>query len=176
MPPMKISQLPAAAALAGPELLPVVQDGATVQSTVGAMRAGLATYQEGVWTPTLVGTSVVGTQTHASQIGRYARVGNLVTIWFQVTLSAKDPTASGAVRITGLPFPVVSGIDYTGTVGIATNVTLDSGYTGLSCAANWTSAIRFNQVGSAATSPFLQMAALADNTMLRGVLSYRTTP
>lgn len=40
--PVKISQLPAADAPAGPELLPAVQDGATVAVTVTQLRAGLA--------------------------------------------------------------------------------------------------------------------------------------
>lgn len=40
--PVKISQLPAAGALAGTELLPVVQDGATVAVTAAQLRAGLA--------------------------------------------------------------------------------------------------------------------------------------
>jgi len=41
MPALPISQLPAAAPLAGPELLPAVQDGATVRTTAAALRAGL---------------------------------------------------------------------------------------------------------------------------------------
>ncbi|MBP2229458.1 hypothetical protein J2847_002757 [Azospirillum agricola] len=42
MPAVSISQLPAGAALAGPEQLPAVQDGATVRTTVADLRAGLA--------------------------------------------------------------------------------------------------------------------------------------
>ncbi|CAO3428538.1 hypothetical protein [Azospirillum doebereinerae] len=42
MPALPISQLPAAAPLAGTELLPAVQNGATVRTTAAALRAGLA--------------------------------------------------------------------------------------------------------------------------------------
>jgi hypothetical protein len=42
MPALPISQLPASAALTGVELLPAVQDGATVRATVAQLRAGLA--------------------------------------------------------------------------------------------------------------------------------------
>jgi hypothetical protein len=42
MPALPISQLPASAALTGVELLPAVQDGATVCATVAQLRAGLA--------------------------------------------------------------------------------------------------------------------------------------
>jgi hypothetical protein len=42
MPALPISQLPASAALTGVELLPAVQDGATVRATVTQLRAGLA--------------------------------------------------------------------------------------------------------------------------------------
>lgn len=42
MPALPISQLPASAVLTGVELLPAVQDGATVRATVAQLRAGLA--------------------------------------------------------------------------------------------------------------------------------------
>lgn len=42
MPALSISQLPAGLALSGAELLPAVQDGATVRTSVAMLRAGLA--------------------------------------------------------------------------------------------------------------------------------------
>ncbi|MCG5244258.1 hypothetical protein MCW82_31345, partial [Azospirillum doebereinerae] len=42
MPALPISQLPAAAALDGTELLPAVQNGTTVRTTAADLRAGLA--------------------------------------------------------------------------------------------------------------------------------------
>ncbi len=42
MPALSISQLPAAVALTGPELLPAVQNGATVRTSAADLRAGLA--------------------------------------------------------------------------------------------------------------------------------------
>ncbi|MBP2313031.1 hypothetical protein [Azospirillum soli] len=47
MPAVTISQLPAGSALTGGEILPAVQDGATVRTTVDQLRAGLAAAAHG---------------------------------------------------------------------------------------------------------------------------------
>lgn len=47
MPAVTISQLPAGSALTGGEVLPAVQDGATVRTTVDQLRAGLAAAAHG---------------------------------------------------------------------------------------------------------------------------------
>jgi len=59
-------------------------------------------YEEGSWTPTISGISTTGTGTYSVQVGRYTKVGNLVTISARVTWSAH--TGTGNMSITGLPF------------------------------------------------------------------------
>jgi hypothetical protein len=63
-------------------------------------------YSTGIWTPVLTfqtpGNLAV---TYLSQVGRWARVGNMVTLWFRVHTSAfTHTTASGNLLITGCPF------------------------------------------------------------------------
>lgn len=63
-------------------------------------------YEEGTWTPVFtcatVGDLSVG---YAAQSGRYIKVGKKVTIWFDIQLNTFTyTTATGAMRITGLPF------------------------------------------------------------------------
>jgi hypothetical protein len=59
-------------------------------------------YEEGVWTPVLIGTTVAGTGTYTTQEGKYTKVGNLVT--FQMGLNWSAHTGTGTMQIQGLPF------------------------------------------------------------------------
>lgn len=59
-------------------------------------------YEEGTFTPTVVGTSTAGSGTYTAQVGRYTKVGNLVA--FTVTLAWSAHTGTGDIRISGLPF------------------------------------------------------------------------
>lgn len=59
-------------------------------------------YEEGTFTPTVVGTSTAGSGTYSTQVGRYTKVGNLVA--FTVTLEWSAHTGTGDIRISGLPF------------------------------------------------------------------------
>ena len=61
-------------------------------------------YEEGTWTPVINAGSV---SSYTWQTGRYTKVGNLVTIWFDVKWStASTIPASGSIG--GLPFNVVA--------------------------------------------------------------------
>ena len=64
-------------------------------------------YEEGSWTPVLSATGVSGV-TYARQIGRYTKVGNVVTIIFTADLTSKGTGGSNQVSITGLPFASAS--------------------------------------------------------------------
>ena len=55
------------------------------------------------FTPILQGSTTAGTQTYSVQKGYYSRIGNTITFWIQITLSAKDGTTAGNLQISGLP-------------------------------------------------------------------------
>lgn len=59
-------------------------------------------YREGTFTPTIVGATVAGTGTYTTQLGRYTKIGRLVTVNISVVWTAHDGT--GFIRISGLPF------------------------------------------------------------------------
>lgn len=59
-------------------------------------------YEEGTFTPVLVGTTVAGTGTYSVQSGGYVKVGRLVHVMGRVTWSAH--TGTGQMTISGLPF------------------------------------------------------------------------
>jgi hypothetical protein len=63
-------------------------------------------YEEGTWTPVMrVQNSETGI-TYALQVGRYTKIGNIVTLFGQINLTNKG-AGTGEVSITGVPFPAV---------------------------------------------------------------------
>jgi len=114
----KISALPASTTpLAGTEVLPIVQSSVTKQVSVANLTAGravgatsiqfgsgtvLSSYEEGTWTPTVIGSGTAGTATYGAQIGQYTKVGNRVHI--NLTVSYSGGTGTNFLQISGLPF------------------------------------------------------------------------
>jgi len=60
-------------------------------------------YEKGTWTPTLNATSFSGA-TYATQVGYYTKVGNIITLFFDIALSALTSGGSNYLRIEGIPF------------------------------------------------------------------------
>ena len=85
-------------------------------------------YEEGTWTPTIVGSVVAGTQTYIWRKGSYTRIGNRVIIDFEL-LVTKDATTSGDISITGLPFTANSngGVPLGFAVAVQNGVTFAGG-------------------------------------------------
>jgi hypothetical protein len=120
----KISALTGASALAGTEVLPIVQSSTTKKVTVDQIltpaaakginftantpKAGMTSqllnwYEEGTFTPVLTpaGGSITPNATYTG--GYYTRIGNLVTVNISIYVtSVSSPT--GALSVTGLPF------------------------------------------------------------------------
>lgn len=61
----------------------------------------LNSYDEGVFTPTIVGNTTSGTATYSVQTGRFTRIGNRV--FFDIGISWSGHTGTGSMRIGGLP-------------------------------------------------------------------------
>lgn len=68
----------------------------------------LSVYEEGTWTPQLkIGGSSTGITYNAATLGRYQRIGNVVTIQCNLVLTNKGSN-SGVAIIYDLPFPIQS--------------------------------------------------------------------
>jgi hypothetical protein len=63
-------------------------------------------YEEGTFTPTVIGTSTAGTATYAIQFGNYTKIGRLVTV--SIFLSWSAGTGTGNLRFAGLPFSTLT--------------------------------------------------------------------
>jgi hypothetical protein len=59
-------------------------------------------YEEGTFTPVVIGVTSAGTGTYTAQVGRYTKIGNRV--FFSITLGWSAHSGTGNTRITGLPF------------------------------------------------------------------------
>ena len=71
-------------------------------------------YEEGTWTPAYVTTG--GSFTYSANSGTYVRVGRLVTVTGWLSTSAAT-VGTGAVTISGLPFPTNASAAFRGGCG-----------------------------------------------------------
>jgi hypothetical protein len=99
-------------------------------------------YEEGSFTPTITGSSTAGTATYSSQIGRYTKIGNAVTIQINVSWSSGNGSGT-AMYIVGLPFTSQSGFIQALTTGYVNNIAMTAGeYCNVNIGSN-TSFVRF---------------------------------
>lgn len=117
----KISQLTAATALAGTEVVPVVQGGTTKKATIDQIltpaagkgidfsantgTAGMTSelldwYEEGVFTPVFANLTLG----NGSVAGRYTRIGRIVTATIQMEFGTTTAWTGFCSSISGLPF------------------------------------------------------------------------
>ncbi|MGE4267187.1 MAG: hypothetical protein AB7F25_07110 [Deferribacterales bacterium] len=77
-------------------------------------------YEEGSFTPVVIGTTTAGVGTYTYQDGKYTRIGNRV--FFNLRFNVTAHTGTGQMRITGLPYTPTS--EYEGVyIGYANNIT-----------------------------------------------------
>ena len=86
-------------------------------------------YEEGTWTPTIVGNGGASGQSYAIQSGRYTKIGNVATYHFDVQLSAKGTLSGTYMLIGGLPYNSDHGANCGGSghINYASDVTFGSG-------------------------------------------------
>lgn len=164
-----------------------LESGATARTTMGVGSTdtptfsgvnlgddNLSNYEEGTWTPTLIGLAVNGTHTYTAQVGKYTRIGNRCFIDGHVKLSNWDGTATGQVGLSGLPFTVLNLSSYTATMAISFgSINLSAGYGVLAAtAATNTTRIDFTECGDNVASGPIQVAAMGNTSMVRVTGSY----
>jgi hypothetical protein len=90
----------------GTEMARINGNGLTFNGDTAAANA-LDDYETGTWTPVISFSTGTTGITYTEQTGNYIKVGNLVTLYCSVVLSAKG-TSTGGVRIANLPFTPVN--------------------------------------------------------------------
>ena len=80
-------------------------------------------YEEGTFTPTIVGVTLAGTGTYSIQAGRYTKTGNRVN--FSVYMVWSAHTGTGEMQVAAMPFASSSATDVLHAVSIwQQNITL----------------------------------------------------
>jgi hypothetical protein len=85
----------------------------------------LADYEEGTWTPTLVGDGTAGSYTVATTSAKYTKIGRQVTVTAGMNITV-DSAGTGTVKFGGLPFAKSSAQFITGGF-VSSNVTFAAG-------------------------------------------------
>jgi hypothetical protein len=130
----------------------IALQGATVQTGAGITFPAtqvsssdantLDDYEEGTFTPTIIGLTSAGTGTYSNQTGSYVKVGQIVSIYIRIDWSAH--TGTGNMGFGGLPFT---------TAGTYTNGAALNGMAGLTVPASCY--VSANVAASATTGVFL---------------------
>ena len=114
-----------------------VSQGVTFPATQSASSDAntLDDYEEGTWTPTLVGSSTAGTYTFSTNYSYYTKIGNQVTVNAYLVLGTASG-GSGSAKFGGLPFSKSANQIFTGSVG-ASGVDFGANVTSLTVT-SWT--------------------------------------
>ena len=143
-------------------------------------------YEEGTWTPAIVGTS--NTPTYYNQVGRYTKIGRLVNIqcFLQTNVSPTYSNANTQFKISGVPFNLVA-IGYTGSVGSVNSQTLgfssgdnDQGVgvspsgSHLTVGINADEQLIFHVTGSGETRGYVENSGTTGGFIIEAVLTYYT--
>jgi hypothetical protein len=124
-------------------------------------------YEEGTWSP-----SVGGNATYTSQVGRYTKIGNIVSVYFDITINILG-TGSTA-NITNLPFTTISEMSASGCVSYYTGLT--TSFTWIGCyAAGGTTNVAFvgNAASATTTANFNGVALFGNGSRVLVSLVYR---
>jgi hypothetical protein len=82
-------------------------------------------YEEGSFTPTIIGSSTAGTATYSAQNGLYTKIGRAVS--FNIYIDWSGGTGSGNLRLSGLPFTASStGVYPSVAIGEISNIALSA--------------------------------------------------
>ena len=73
-------------------------------------------YEEGTWTPTIQGSTTTGVGVYSAQNGTYTKVGRLVTVQANISVTSWTTDPVGNLRLAGLPFSGKSGAVNTGSL------------------------------------------------------------
>jgi hypothetical protein len=131
-------------------------------------------YEEGTFTPTLIGTTTNPTVTYGIQRGAYTKIGRLVTVSVYMTWSAFSG-GSGNVGFGNFPFTIEStiGSNFAGSIALFDGFTLSSLRTsvGLLGAAG----TKYSQptcFGSAVSSQYIAVGSVAATGLVLFTLTY----
>lgn len=121
-------------------------------------------YEEGTFTPTIIGTTTAGTATYGGgQQGLYTKIGRMV--YFSIYLGYSGGTGTGDLRIAGLPFTIASADIPSFSIGTFLNVALTASNVPLTSGVGNSTQVRFDEIptggGTQSAVPYDAAAVIA---------------
>jgi hypothetical protein len=101
-------------------------------------------YEEGTFTPSVIGSTSAGTATYTTRFANYTKIGRQVSI--QIDLEWYGGTGIGDLSINGLPFNSSGTTNPAVTIGYLDGVTLTALNYAMAYVANYTNRIDFVQI------------------------------
>ncbi|PIR33972.1 MAG: hypothetical protein COV36_01775 [Alphaproteobacteria bacterium CG11_big_fil_rev_8_21_14_0_20_44_7] len=128
-------------------------------------------YEEGMWTPTIVGETTAGSPTYSVNAGIYSRIGKTVTVGGRISLTNLGG-ATGNIKISGLPFTISSSFFGGVAFGYANNLALSSGFDIVGHIPNGNASILLYQGNNAGASSRMTNSNINNTTNLYFSLTY----
>ena len=142
----------------------------SVNANAGGMTSEtLDDYEEGAWTPTVTGDSgSTSGQSYGTVTGHYVKIGQLVYLGFDISLTAAGSLGGSYAVVSNLPFPALSSNLGGGSMGFYTDIS------------NATGPITFYVAASQGYlmkggSTYVASSDITNSTRVIGFLSYRTS-
>jgi hypothetical protein len=152
-----------------------VSNGISFPATQSALSDAntLDDYEEGTWTPAIVGSTSESGQVYSTQLGTYTKIGREVTVRFFVTLSTEGTFSGAYLLLSGLPFTIAA---TPGTVmgGSLYFVDMATNYisVNLQCEESNTRAYLWAITAAATSRAYVGSSDLTNTTQLSGTMTY----
>ena len=132
-------------------------------------------YETGSWTPEISPSVNPFTGlTYGAQVGKYTKVGDRVTVDFNIVINGLTATGTGFVRIIGLPFPSAEGYSKGSIATFNTTIDGDVVNVVLTNRANASSELTVLCNRSGTSSRTLDAEDISSASVLIGSLTYKT--
>lgn len=167
--------------------IPGVQDGTPVSAAaMNKMEDGIAAAhsyidntESGVWTPRLMGSDDSGWYTMASSIGRYVRIGNVVTVSLVITVKKVPEAAKEKFVLLGgfpRPFDQRCGMGASFAIPYSTGITRLNSSTGQLFGTLYLDDALILRHPNATSFVNIQGSAVSDSAIIAGSFTYLCQP
>ena len=130
-------------------------------------------YEEGTWTPVLIGNDSQSGQVYATQQGTYTKIGRQVNCQFNLNLSTEGSFGNNYILLSGFPFTISSSVN-TVHLGNLYFVGMAANYIsiGLQAFEGNSKAYLWAKTSATASREYVGTTDLTDSTQLTGQFTY----
>lgn len=153
-------------------------DAGIIFNKTGALtNTKLNDYEEGTWTPAIIGLTTAGSCTYSAQVGTYTKVGTVVVATFDLQTTS-TASGTGFAAISGLPFATTNQNQACLGLGTCYWANLGASYyniTGYGDAAN-NRIVIMGQTSASSGIQYVAPGVFLNGSRIFGVCYYRAQP